>query len=93
MAYVRDIFVGEDGFYKHMDTIEYIHNKWGHFWRNIEDGFSETISDSYNGKRWVITLNRDGTVGEMVFGNGIDPGITEDEYNIWVNSLSKGVWK
>lgn len=92
MAYVRDIFVTEDKFYQHIDTIEYIHNKWGHFWDVIEDGFLPKISDSYDGRRWVVTLNSDGTEGEMVFGDGINPGVTKAEYDAWVKSLGVEVW-
>lgn len=92
MAYVRDIFVTEDKFYQHIDTIEYIHNKWGHFWDTIEDKFLPKISGSYDGKRWVVTLNPDGTEGEMVFGDGINPGVTKAEYDTWVKSLSMEIW-
>lgn len=83
----------EEEFYQHMDVIEYIHNKWGHFWSKIEDEFSPTVSDKYAGKRWVIALNPDGSRGEMVFGNCITPGITEEDYNLWVKIKQIEVFK
>lgn len=75
---------------EYCDAMEYLFEEWGNFPMFIPcGGPTKEISRQYwKNWRFIMTLQ-----GEIVFGNCLIPGITREDYQQFMTTMSAEVWK